>query len=391
MRIGIDIRVAQPPEAGQQRMLWRLGSWLGSEGHDVEFITVLPQPDGVVLPAGTRLSTCHDLSRAALRRAVSDLALDAFLINPERSRRYRGIPANVLRAAYGTEHYKQNLRSVRNPAEAALRRAARLAPWTVADLRWERAFYEAPRPQPDVVCQSEYMKSQILGSYRIPEDHIHIVPNAIDTHEYNPERSGEQRAEMRSRWNIPSDAVCLLFLGHNFRRKGLWQLLETVARIGETDPPVHLLVAGRGTGESQRRKAASLVRQHGLEGRVHLAGPVRPAVQAIAAADVLAFLSWHDAFGWVALEAMGCGIPVIGTPYAGSSELIDHGETGLIVDPAQPGDVVAAIRSLLDERTRTRMGRAAAAAATRYDEANYFRAVESIMKTAAERADGPIR
>ena len=52
---------------------------------------------------------------------------------------------------------------------------------------------------------------------------------------------------------------------------------------------------------------------------------------------------------------------------------------------------LAHIRSLLDERTRTRMGRAAAAAATRYDEANYFRAVESIMRTAAERADGPIR
>lgn len=390
MRIGIDIRVADPPEAGQQRMLWRLGSWLGSEGHDVEFLTVRRQRDDVTLPTGTGLSTLHDVSGERLRRAVSELALDAFLINPERSRRYRGIPANVLRAAYGTEHYKQNLRSVRNPVEQALRRAARLAPWTLADLRWERAFYETPRPQPDIVCQSEYMKDLILDSYRIPEDHIHIVPNAIDTGEYNPKRRAEARVEMRARWSIPDDAVCLLFLGHNFRRKGLWQLLETIAHVGATDPPVHLLVAGRGTGDRQRSRAVSLIRRHGLEGRVHLAGPVRPAVHALAAADVLAFLSWHDAFGWVALEAMGCGIPVIGTPYAGSSELIEHGETGLIVDPARPEEVIRAVRSLLDEGARIRMGRAAADVAIRYDEVDYFRAVRDIMRTAADRAEGPI-
>jgi len=390
MRIGIDIRVADPPEAGQQRMLWRLGSWLGSEGHDVEFLTVRAQRDGLAPPVGTRLHTLHDVSGEGLRNAVSELALDAFLINPERSRRYRAVPANVLRAAYGTEHYRQNLRSVRNPAERVLRQVARLAPWTLADLRWERAFYEAPRPQPDVVCQSEYMKGLILGSYRIPEDHIHIVPNAIDTDEYNPDRRAEVRDEMRARWSIPDDAVCLLFLGHNFRRKGLWQLLETVARVGSTDPPVHLLVAGRGTGDRQRRRAASLIRQHGLEGRVHLAGPVRPAVHALAAADVLAFLSWHDAFGWVALEAMGCGIPVIGTPYAGSSELIEHGETGLIVDPAQPDEVTRAVHSLLDEGARIRMGRAAAEVAVRYDEVDYFQSVQDIMRIAADRNAGPI-
>ena len=84
MRIGIDIRVADPPEAGQQRMLWRLGSWLGSEGHDVEFLTVRPQRDDVTLPNGTGLSTLHDVSGDGLRSVISELALDAFLINPER-------------------------------------------------------------------------------------------------------------------------------------------------------------------------------------------------------------------------------------------------------------------------------------------------------------------
>jgi len=389
MRIGIDIRVADPAE-GQQRMLWRLGSWLGQEGHDVDFVSVRPLAEDVTLPKGARLQPLHDVPRSQLRDRVAELELDAFLINPERSRRYRGVPANVLRAAYGTEHYRQNLRSVRNPVERTLREVARLAPWTQADLRWERAFYETPRPQPDVVCQSQYMKDLILGSYRIPEDHIHIVPNAIETAEYNPKRRAELREEMRVTWGIPPEAVCLLFLGHNFRRKGLWQLLEALPSVGATHRPVHVIVAGRGTGDRQRKRAAALVRAHGLDGRVHLVGPVQPAIHALAAADVLAFLSWHDAFGWVALEAMGCGVPVIGTPYAGSSELIHDGETGLIVDPASADDIARAVRTLLDDGVRHTMGRAAATVAARYDETDYFRAVLDIMTVASDRTAGPI-
>ena len=127
MRIGIDIRVADPAE-GQQRMLWRLGSWLGQEGHEVDFLSVRRLPEDVALPKGTRLQPLHDVPRSQLRDRVAALELDAFLINPERSRRYRGVPANVLRAAYGTEHYRQNLRSVRNPVERTLREVSPTRP-----------------------------------------------------------------------------------------------------------------------------------------------------------------------------------------------------------------------------------------------------------------------
>lgn len=390
MRIGIDIRVAHPSEPGQQRYLWRLGLWLTETGHETHFLTVKQQPDSVALPEGATLHRFDQLSRRRLRASVSELALDAFLINPERSRRYRGVGANVLRSAYGTEHYRQKLRSFRRPAERTLRRIWRHAPWVLAEARWERAFYEDTDPPPHVIAQSRYMREQILESYDVADDRIHVVHNAVDTSEFSPERRGALRAEMRARWAIPDDAVCLLFLGHNFRLKGLWQLLRVLDRRELRWRATHLLVAGKGTGSGQRRRARRLVRDLGLEEQVTLAGAVRPSLHALAAADALVHLSWHDSFGFAALEAMACGLPVITTPYAGASELVEDGRSGLLVDPADDDEVATAIEALHDGETRARIGRAAAAVGAGQTEPSNFLQVLGVIEEAARDRNGPV-
>ena len=375
MRLGIDIRVAAPVEPGQERYLWRLGAWLAEQGHDVHFLTVRDQPADVVSPPGTTVHRLVTLSRARLRGAISDLSLDVLLLNPERSRRYRSIPANVLRPAYGTER--------------TLRSGLRATPWVRAERTWERNFYEGRDPAPEIIAQSQYMREQILEDYSVPAGRVHVVHNPIDTGEYNPIRRAGLRAEMRARWSIPSGAFCLLFLGHNFRLKGLWQVLEVLPKLGDGDPPIYLLVAGRGTGRVQRSKAESLVRSLGLGNRVRLVGPIRPSLHALAAADALLHLSWHDAFGFVTLEAMACGLPVVTTRYVGSAELIEDGVSGIVVDPGDDVEIVRAIRSLSDPDARERMGTAAAPVGARQDEPSHFRRVLSVMERARERT-GPI-
>ncbi|MBA3854180.1 MAG: hypothetical protein C0503_07180 [Gemmatimonas sp.] len=390
MRIGIDMRVVPPQGPGQQRYLWRLGSWLAQRGHEVHFMTVLRQKGGVEAPAGTQYHDWHGRSATAVRHGVHDLALDALLLNPERSRPFRGLRANVLRAAYGTEQYLQKLRSFRNPLEYAARSALRAVPWTLADMHWERQFYEGHRPYPDVIAQSGYMRDQILGSYRIPAEHVHVVHNAVDLEEYTPARRLALREEMRARWEIPAEALCLLFLGHNFRLKGLWQMLDVLPRLRDLGRPVHLLVAGKGTGEPQRRKARRLVQALGLEEQVTFAGDVRPSLHAHAAADALLHLSWHDSFGFVSLEAMASGLPVVTTRYVGAAELIVHGESGLVVDPAKDAEIIDAIRRLADDGFRARLGAAAAIEGARHDEPKNFARVHDVIRTAVARGAGPI-
>ena len=391
MRIGIDIRVVNAEESGQQRYLGRLGHWLAESGHEVHFLTVRDQPDGMMAPTSVVLHRLERHSRSELRRAVTELSLDTLLLNPERSRRYRGLPANVLRAAYGTDQYQQKIRSFRGPLERGARRALRATPWTVAERRWERAFYEVQGPAPDVIAQSAYMRDQILNSYHIPADHVHVIHNAVDSAEYSPEKRTALRAEMRARWSIPEESVCLLFLGHNFRLKGLWQVLDVLARLAPDRPDVHLLVAGRGTGEGQRRKARRLVEAHHLGDRVTLAGPVQTSLHALAASDALLHLSWHDSFGYVVLEAMACGLPVVTTPYVGASELIEDRISGVLVDPARDSEVAAAIESLSSPRYRDAIGAAASTVARQHDEESNFKRVLEVLEVAADRRSGPLR
>jgi len=390
LRIGLDVRVADPGEPGQQRYLWRLGGWLARTGHEVHYLTVKRQHPGREVPAGTTLHELSPLSHRELRRYVAELRLDALLLNPERSVRYRGIRANVLRSAYGTEQYRQKLRSFTHPVERSLQRLARRAPWVTVRASWERAFYEAVDPPPLVLAQSMSMRSEVLASYDVPEESVHVVYNPVDTSEFSTGARQALRARARARWSIPADALCLLFLGHNFRLKGLWQLLRVAGRSDLARSDLHLLVAGKGTGGGQWRKAKRLIGRHGLAGRVTLAGPVRPPLHALAAADALVHLSWHDSFGFAPLEAMACGLPVVTTPYTGVSELVRQGRSGLIVDPARDDEIAAALHDLLDPNVRRRLGEEAASVASAHDEPANFARVLDVIRRAVSAHPHPI-
>ena len=109
----------------------------------------------------------------------------------------------------------------------------------------------------------------------------------------------------------------------------------------------------------------------------------------IAEADLFTHLSWHDAFGFVTLEAMAAGLPVVTTPYVGASEVIRDGDSGLIVDPRDPAAVTAAIQRLLEPDHRQAIGRAAAEVGRQHPEEDNFRRVLDVLRTAARRGPRP--
>jgi glycosyltransferase involved in cell wall biosynthesis len=149
----------------------------------------------------------------------------------------------------------------------------------------------------------------------------------------------------------------LLFTGRLRYYKGLQYLLEAMPRI---NPAARLVIVGVGPQEAALRESAARL---DLGERVVFAGEVTdaelPAYYAGADIFVLPACERSEAFGLVQLEAMAAGKPVVSTELGtGTSYANLDGETGLVVPPADPAALAAAINKLLDDKgLREKMGR----------------------------------
>ena len=160
----------------------------------------------------------------------------------------------------------------------------------------------------------------------------------------------------------PGGRLRLLSVGRLIPRKGFDRLLRAVARAQARGADIALEILGSGPDEDALR---ALARDLDVPG-VSFGGFVDPAAlpERYAAADAFAFPTLEDPFGFVLLEAMAAGLPVIASPRAGATEdLVQDGKNGLVADP---DDTVATadalVRLAADSELRARLGRAAHAA-----------------------------
>jgi glycosyltransferase involved in cell wall biosynthesis len=188
-----------------------------------------------------------------------------------------------------------------------------------------------------------------LAPYR---DRIRVIPFGIDPEEWAPDTALRDRAAQLARELGPF----ILFAGRHVSYKGVDVLLRALR-----DSTVTAVIAGDGP---RRAEWEALSRELGLGDRVRFTGDVpdaelRALVHACEAL-VLPSVTRAEAFGYVQIEAMACGKPVISTDVpSGVSWVNQHDQTGLIVPAGQPGALRAAIERMMgDAALRQRMGQA---------------------------------
>jgi glycosyltransferase involved in cell wall biosynthesis len=192
--------------------------------------------------------------------------------------------------------------------------------------------------------------------------HLSVIYHGADSAKFNPQRRTELRAAARAELGLQDDSFGVLFIGNDWRNRGLPCLLRAVGMLG--DPRVQILVVGTDSIAAYQEIAEQL----GLSGRVHFLPPRADVEFYYAAADAYAGPSLEDTFSLPPAEAMACGLPAITTRSSGVSEIIHHGEDGLVLeDPADAktlSDWMGRLAS--DADWRNRMGLAAAQTASRY-------------------------
>jgi glycosyltransferase involved in cell wall biosynthesis len=102
----------------------------------------------------------------------------------------------------------------------------------------------------------------------------------------------------------------------------------------------------------------------------------------MSAADIMVHPAEHEPFGRVLIEAMACGLPVVATRTGGPREIVEDGETGLLVDVRSPDSLAQAIRTLhVDAALRQAMGeRARLRARERFGCESHARSIEKIYR-----------
>jgi glycosyltransferase involved in cell wall biosynthesis len=177
------------------------------------------------------------------------------------------------------------------------------------------------RPSSRIIANSEHVKVYLQQGYGVPEEKVEVVRIGL------PEEEPTEPAALEG-------DPAVLFVGGNFRRKGLPEILHALALTVADLPGARIHVVGRDRREERYKVMA---RDFGIEDRVHFLGhrENEEVRRMMAGADLFAMPSLVEAFGLVYLEAMRAGTPVIATARGGAAECFADGEELLL---APPGD-----------------------------------------------------
>ncbi len=184
-----------------------------------------------------------------------------------------------------------------------------------------------------LVCLSGAGEAALRRAYpRARAAEVARLPNGVDLERFRPDPARMGRSL------DPADAR-LVFVGHEFGRKGLRHVLDALPLLPSG---VRLTVVGDGGVTRARRRAERL----GVADRVELLGPRRDVADILRRGDLLVLPSLYEAFPLVALEAMASGVPVLLGDFPGANEIM--GDGGRLA--ARSGVAIAeAVQALIDD------------------------------------------
>jgi phosphatidylinositol alpha-1,6-mannosyltransferase len=208
--------------------------------------------------------------------------------------------------------------------------------------RWERGN---TRRADLVVVPSRYSASVAAEVYGVAPARLAVVPEAIDLADWQARFATAARA--------PRAGPTVLSVGRMYPRKRFVDLLHAAARLRALGASARVRVVGKGPDWDV------VVRLHadlGLGDTVTLLGDVsRDQLAAeYANADCFCLPSVQEGFGIVFLEAMAAGLPVVACRAAAVPEVVEDGETGVLVPPRDPAALAGALAAMLADPARAR-------------------------------------
>lgn len=180
-----------------------------------------------------------------------------------------------------------------------------------------------------------------------------VVHHGIDTGVFAPPAD---KAALRRELGLPEDAVLIGCYGRIRAQKGTDVFVDAMLEVLKTHPEAVALVMGRATEKHAgfEKELRAKVAAAGLSERLLFPPevPVWEVGRWYQALDLYVAPQRWEGFGLTPLEAMACGVPSVATRVGAFEELVADGETGLLIDPGETGQMAAAVNSILETEGR---------------------------------------
>jgi glycosyltransferase involved in cell wall biosynthesis len=174
----------------------------------------------------------------------------------------------------------------------------------------------------------------------VPARLVEVIPNAVDIDAFR--KVPEARAAIRSELGIGDEFVWIA-VGRFEEAKDYPTMIAAFAQLAARRPASRLVLVGKG---SRQADVELRVRAAGLEGRVHFLGVRRDVTRLLSAADGYLLSSAWEGMPVVLLEAAAAELPIVATRVGGVAEVVEDGQTGVLVLPGNPPALADALEQI---------------------------------------------
>jgi glycosyltransferase involved in cell wall biosynthesis len=229
------------------------------------------------------------------------------------------------------------------------------------------------------VAVSQFVAASVIDVERVARDHVEVIENGIHLERF----AGADGRRVRAELDVGARPliVCVSRLDPV---KGVDTAIRALPLVGRG---ALLAVVGDGP---RRDEYQALARALGIGGDVRFLGLRDDVEEILAAGDVAVVPShWEEAFGLAVAEGMAAGRPVIVSASGAMPSLV--GDTGLVVPKRDPAALAGAITRLVDDPLlAARLGRAAAARASRFAMGRFVESLVDLYRRLGRPLDGAL-
>jgi glycosyltransferase involved in cell wall biosynthesis len=193
------------------------------------------------------------------------------------------------------------------------------------------------------------LSDQVKKFTKIKPEKVHVIPLAVDL-----KRAPENQSKDFSRtyFKIAPEKYVIGILGRICHHKGQLFLVEQLEKLRAKNLDIELLIVGEGTrneNDGYEDLLLKTIKDLNLTKQVHIHPFMADPEIFYSSIDLFVMASLGETFGTVTLEAMSCGVPVLGTNAAGTPEILNFGELGYLFEVSDSEDFCKQAESIFNQ------------------------------------------